>query len=116
MQPAKSNVPGVGQAVLCSISKSHSPRPVRFVWHHVQPKEAGGATTAANLVEVCDNCHYTIHRLMWYLRQQHLGQPLSPDQLVLLTRPPRRNHLMYAHQGFAACLQAGTVQQIPNEG
>lgn len=42
----------------------HRPVPLRFVWHHIQPQEAGGQTVQQNLVQLCDSCHYSIHRII----------------------------------------------------
>jgi hypothetical protein len=100
----------------CEASLTHSPVPVRFVWHHVQPKEAGGQTVAANLVQVCDSCHYTIHRMMWIYALIALAQPTTDAQRALITRPPRRTQLVLAGRGYDACRIAGTISQIPNEG
>ena len=99
-------IPGIGRAVDCSVAPAgtHRPVPVRFVWHHIQPHEAGGATDAANLVQLCDNCHYTIHRLLWNMAKG-LPQP-----------PCRAAQLAYAQRGYDACVAAGTVARIPNEG
>lgn len=116
MTEALTHYDAVGTAGSCTVTRTHQPEPVRFVWHHVQPKEAGGQTVASNLVEICDNCHYTIHRLMWIMASQSLGRPVTPDQLGMLARPPRRVQLGIAKEGFAACQAAGTVPQIPNEG
>lgn len=116
MRPAETSIPGLGPATSCCVTKAHSPSPVRFVWHHVQPKEAGGQTVAANLISICDNCHYTIHRLMWIMACQALAKPVTPDQVALLAKPPRQAQLRYARVGFAACQAAGTVAQVPNEG
>lgn len=106
MKLAQTSLPVVGQATDCSVTHaaSHRPVPVRFVWHHVQPKEAGGQTVAANLIELCDSCHYTIHRLMWNMKQS-LPQPKV-----------HKNQLKFATEGYQACVAAGTVAQIPNEG
>jgi hypothetical protein len=98
-------VDGLGKADQCVASDSHSPVPLRFVWHHVQPQEAGGQTIASNLIEICDSCHYSIHRLMWNMAVN------QPNDLI-----PRRMQLHYATVGYAACVAAGTVAQIPNEG
>ena len=98
-------LPGVGRATTCQASGSHDPVPLRFVWHHVQPHEAGGATEPANLVQVCDSCHYSVHRLLW-----HLARLTDPGFV------PRRAQLDLARRGYAACQAAGTVAQIPNEG
>jgi hypothetical protein len=53
---------------------------------------------------VVHNCHYTVHRLLWNMAKG-LPQP-----------PCRAAQLAYAQQGYAACLAAGTVAHIPNEG
>jgi len=98
-------LPGVGPATTCQASGTHNPTPLRYVWHHCQPQQAGGATEAANLVELCDSCHYSVHRLLWHLAK---GLPTGPV--------PRRAQLALARQGYAACVRAGTVAQIPNEG
>ena len=102
---AATELPGLGPATTCQASGTHNPTPLRFVWHHVQPHEAGGPTAAANLIEVCDSCHYSIHRLLWHLAK---GLPTGPV--------PRRAQLTFAQRGYAACVAAGTVAQIPNEG
>lgn len=75
------------------------------MWHHIQPHEAGGATVAENLVSVCDSCHYTIHRLLWNMAKCF---PLGPV--------PRKTQLALATRGYDACVAAGTVAQVPNEG
>jgi len=98
-------LPGFGPATRCDASKTHSPVPLRFVWHHIQPHEAGGPTTAVNLVQLCDSCHYSVHRLMWHLAQD---LPVGPV--------PRQAQLVLATRGYTACVAAGTVGSIPNEG
>ena len=100
----------------CDASASHTPTPLRFVWHHIQPKEAGGQTVSANLVQVCDSCHYTIHRLMWIYRLIALQGPITGEQRDMITHPPRRAQLELAARGYDACRIAGTIAQIPNEG
>lgn len=107
---------GIPRPTSCVITPAHSPAPVRYVLHHIQPHEAGGPTVAENLIGVDDNCHYSIHWLMWILACQALGRPVTPDMLGMLARPPRRAQLTYAQQGFAACQAAGTVAKIPDEG
>jgi hypothetical protein len=113
---AHTDLPGVGLATMCVASKAHSPGPLRFVWHHLQPLEAGGQTVAENLIEICDSCHYSIHRLLWYLRLVAEGTALSPVQAAVLAHPPRKQQLAFATTGYDACVAAGTVAQIPNEG
>lgn len=98
-------VPGLGKADHCQASGSHNPVPLRFVWHHIQPQEAGGKTVAANLAQCCDSCHMSIHRLMWHMAN---ALPLGPV--------PRAAQLELARQGYAACVAAGTVALIPDEG
>jgi hypothetical protein len=98
-------VPGLGKASKCEGSGSHSPMPLRYVWHHIQPRETGGATVPANLVQLCDSCHYSAHRLMYQLAR---GLPLD--------KPPRLVLLALATRGYQACIEAGTTDQIPNEG
>jgi hypothetical protein len=100
----------------CQVTTYHVPYVVRFVLHHIQPHEAGGPTVQENLASLCDSCHYTIHRMMWYMRALHLGGTLTADQQNLLDHPPRQTQLTLATQGFDACVAAGTVEQIPNEG
>lgn len=107
---------GLPKPTTCQASGSHSPVPVRFVWHHIQPQEAGGLTVPENLAHVCDNCHYTIHRIMWVLRCQKLGAAVPDGWETLPPAPPRRAQAVLAVQGFTACQAAGTVARIPNEG
>lgn len=100
----------------CDASASHDPEPLRHIWHHIQPKEAGGQTVSANLVQLCDSCHYTVHRIMWIMAQLAQGQVISDQQRYEYTRPPRRAQLKLAETGYDACRIAGTIPQIPNEG
>lgn len=93
------------KASLCTAAKYHSPHPLRFVWHHIQPKEAGGLTVAANLVQLCDSCHYSVHILLWQIANGGLVVPR-----------PCKGQLVLAQQGFALCEAAGTVNLIPKEG
>lgn len=103
-------------ATMCVASATHNPMPVRFVWHHIQPQDAGGQTVPENLAQLCDSCHYTIHRMMWVMRLVALGQTLTPQQQKLITTPPRRAQLVLAGKGYEACRVAGTIDKIPNEG
>ncbi len=101
LQPSVDSMP---KATLCVVTNAHRPQPLRFIWHHVQPLEAGGPDIAANQVELCDSCHYTIHRLMWLMAQNQPLPTVYKTQLAIATR------------GYNACVAAGTVGQIPNEG
>lgn len=100
---------------VCAVA-SHRPTPLRFVWHHEQPESAGGATDDVNLIPLCDSCHYSVHRILFALKLQYLGQPLTAAQQGYLTNPPRKSQLAFAQKGFDLCVAAGTVDKIPNEG
>lgn len=103
-------------ATQCVASGTHNPKPLRYVWHHIQPRETGGLTDAANLVQVCDSCHYSIHRIMWVMAQIAQQKPVTDAQRAVITKPPRKTHYVLAGKGYEACVAAGTVAQIPNEG
>jgi hypothetical protein len=83
----------------------HHPAATRYVSHHIQPQVTGGLSVAANLATLCDNCHYTVHMLLW-----HLAQNTPPPAKG--TRAQRK----LARQGYDACVLAGSVHKIPNEG
>lgn len=97
--------PLLGHAVGCAALKEHRPEQARSIWHHIQPQVCGGKTTVANTVALCDNCHYIIHLLLWRLANNF---PVD--------RRKWRGQLAYAQQGYDACVAAGTVGLIPNEG
>lgn len=103
-------------ATECTGSARHDPVPLRYLWHHVQPVEAGGDTTAANLVQLCDSCHMSVHLLMWYMARQELSFLLHARETAILEHPPRRLQYELAVRGFKACTAAGTVEKIPREG
>lgn len=88
----------------CEVSSYHSPVPLRYVWHHIQPEAAGGATEVNNLAGLCDSCHYSIHRLMWNLAHGITNPKVPRKQLTIAT------------DGYNRCVAAGTVDKIPNEG
>ena len=112
------SLPGVGPATLCQVASAtaHRPTPLRHVWHHIQPQEAGGQTVTVNLAQLCDSCHYTIHRLMYVMRLKFDGKQLTAEQQGWLDKPPRQAQLAFAVTGYNACVTAGTVDKIPNEG
>jgi len=99
----------VGTASVCAAQKAHRPKPLRHVWHHVLPRTCGGQTIAANLVEVCDNCHYGVHAILFDMAQNNGTAPA----FVHLVGTGR---YAIALRGYLAALAAGTVNQIPNEG
>lgn len=91
-------------ATTCSMARFHRPAPLRFVWHHIQPKQAGGKTETGNLTQVCDNCHYSIHRLLYLMATKQTLPKHSKNQYLM------------AKMGYDRCVEAGTVAKIPNEG
>ncbi len=83
----------------------HRPAASRFVVHHIQPQVAGGKSVPENQIVLCDNCHYTIHNLMY-----SMATGIPPK--IKGTREQRK----IAEQGYNACVISGTVHKIPNEG
>jgi hypothetical protein len=100
---------GVGRATNCAITDHHRPTPLRYVWHHILPLTCGGKSEAANLVSLCDSCHFAVHMLMTDLKL-HNGQLTIPATL----RTRKRERL--ARSGYQQAVAAGTVDKIPNEG
>ena len=109
---------GHGPASTCEVCSpaSHRPTPLRYVWHHEEPETAGGASDNTNLVQLCDSCHYSVHRILYALACKYLGKPLTTVQQSYLDNPPRKAMLVFAQKGLDACIAAGTVEKIPNEG
>ena len=91
------------KAYECVITPNHYPIPGRFVFHHVLPKVCGGKTEAANLVQVCDNCHYTIHRIMWALAHNLTVVRVNRKQMAL------------ARRGITEATLLGTLDLMPDE-
>jgi 5-methylcytosine-specific restriction endonuclease McrA len=89
----------------CPIVKKHSPIPLRYVKHHILPQACGGRTVVANLVTLCDTCHYAIHHLMYCLARS-LPLPASHS----------KEHLVYAVRGYEEALALGTAHLMPDEG
>ena len=96
--------PVLGTAALCVVPIIHRPRPLRFVWHHVLPQTCGGQTNRENCISVCDNCHYSVHILMWNLAN-HRPVPDRPNQA----------QLRFAMTGYQDAVAAGTAVKIPKE-
>ncbi len=88
-----------------------APAPMRYVWHHVLPQRlpqtCGGLTVAANLVELCDNCHFGVHALLY---QMKINGVVTPSPINNKAR------VALAARGYQAAVAAGTVDKIPNEG
>jgi len=80
----------------CSIHKYHSPMPLLYEEHHIQPLGMGGKDVAANKVWVCVQGHYNIHEL--------LGDLLRSGTM---RRGGGRAERACANQGFAAWVAAG---------
>lgn len=105
-------VQGLGRASSCDgYAGGHRPRPTRYIWHHVLPQVCGGRTVKANLVQLCDNCHLTVHAILWLLAQR-AGEIAKVDLRGIGSLRCRE----LAQQGYALALAAGTVAKIPNEG
>lgn len=113
-------VPGLGHATSCAISERHAPRPVRYVWHHVLPQACGGTTDLANLAELCDNCHYTVHELMTLLLAKfgpgNTSGILDVAPLAATLRVGLQGHKMLAANGYLTAVHLGTAAHIPDEG
>jgi hypothetical protein len=77
---------------------------LRFVWHHILPQVCGGKTEPGNLRELCDNCHYAVHALMWGLAY---GAPVPRDATDA--------QFTLANVGFELAVAAGTQDKIPKE-
>lgn len=105
-------VDGLGHASNCSAYGMHRPRPLRFIWHHVLPAVCGGPTNAANLVSLCDTCHYSVHALM-YLLAGNAGQTSAIHGWSRLGTKTQRQ---LALRGYADAVRLGTVDKIPDEG
>jgi hypothetical protein len=97
------NAAGV-KADHCEVG-NHRPRPLRFVWHHILPIACGGRSVPDNEIQLCDNCHYSIHRLMSWLAHQNS----VPDHLG------NEEQRHYAILGYQLAVAAGTQDQMPNE-
>jgi len=91
----------------CAGAGIHHPRPLRYVAHHILPQVCGGKTEPGNIASLCDSCHYSVHALLWILKQGGAGFKLTTG-----TRQQRA----LAQQGYAAAVAAGTVDHIPDEG
>jgi hypothetical protein len=92
------------KATSCSMSRAHRPVPLRYVWHHIKPQVCGGLTEPANVISLCDSCHYTIHALMWAAKSTGLVPHLG-----------NKAQRKVAEVGYDRCVAAGTVDKIPHE-
>ena len=97
------------KATNCVAAPHHTPVPLRFVFHHVLPLAAGGLTTSANLVSVCDSCHYAIHAMLYEMAT-------NAGELTTLKKFKGTPRWALAAQGYTRALAAGTVGKLPNEG
>jgi len=79
----------------------------RWVWHHILPQACGGKTEPANLISLCDNDHYAVHDLMWWL-----AQGTAPADLA---KPYTRAQLALATRGWREAVAAGTAGKMPKE-
>ena len=101
-------IEGVGRADRCDVCgiKRHSPVEARDVWHHIRPKVCGGLSSNENLVQSCDNGHYSVHDLMWRLQN-------APE--TVKGRKYTRGQRAFADRGWREAVAAGTAHLIPKE-
>lgn len=101
-----SGIASPGKAARCELGgllHTAAHRPLRFVWHHILPQACGGQTSSGNLIALCDNCHYSVHELMW--------QMAHPP----VTARGNRKQAALAARGYDAAVTAGTAGKIPRE-
>lgn len=103
---------GVRASACAGYHSPHRPRPLRFVWHHILPQTCGGRTTKQNLVSLCDNCHITVHSILWLIAQ-HQGLTANIIRYQHIGTEEQRE---LAERGYQAAVALGTVARIPNEG
>lgn len=92
----------------CEVSVTHRlPMVSRWVNHHIQPEAAGGLTVAENRLQACDNCHMTIHKILFYMAKHQGAYPAGIGN---------KTQRYFAKRGYDMCVLAGTISVIPNEG
>jgi hypothetical protein len=77
---------------------------LRFVWHHILPQVCGGKSVTSNLAELCDNCHYAVHAMMWDMAHGAKPSEHGTDGQFNL-----------AATGYQLAVKAGTAGKIPKE-
>lgn len=80
----------------CQVHRVHRPRPLRTVWHHIQPLAMHGDDIDSNKVAVCDTGHFDIHRL--------LGDLIRAG---VMRRGGTRTERALARRGYDAWVAAG---------
>lgn len=98
----------VGYATSCAVSPHHSPKPIRYVWHHILPRVCGGKTEVSNLVSLCDSCHYAVHALLHDLKVN--------GHFTIASTVRNKKRAAIALDGYYHAQTMGTVSLIPNEG
>lgn len=83
-------------AQTCQLHKTHSPRPLVIVKHHIQPLGMGGADNESNWVYVCDTGHRNIHTLMGPLA----NKGVQPTKGTVVERA-------YAVEGYQRWVSSG---------
>lgn len=81
---------------VCQVHKTHSPKPLVIVKHHIQPLGMGGPDEESNWLWVCDTGHRNIHTLMGPLA----NKGVQPKQGTVLER-------QYAIEGVNRWIVAG---------
>lgn len=103
------------KATQCTLSVYHRPKVTRYINHHIQPQAAGGYTVPDNIAQLCDNCHMTVHAVMWELHMMLGGQMASTATLGSVPIGSKRQKEL-GRQGYNKCVLAGTSHLIPKEG
>lgn len=80
----------------CQVHKTHVPKPLGVVVHHIQPRAMLGPDADSNRVTICDSGHRNIHRLLDDLLH---GGPMR--------RGGTRTERKLAQQGYDAWVAAG---------
>lgn len=107
-------VEALPKAVDCILASYHRPKVTRFVNHHIQPQAAGGLTEPDNIAQLCDNCHMTVHVVMWVLRTVCAGMMASTADLGSVPIGTRKQKEL-GRIGYNKCVLAGTWTRIPKE-
>lgn len=51
----------------CDLHRSHRPRPLTLVVHHIQPRGMGGPDAETNRAAVCDTGHRNVHAILYWM-------------------------------------------------
>lgn len=82
----------------CQVHRTHDPRALGTVIHHVWPKAMAGPDIPSNRIEICDTGHRNVHRLL---------DDLIASDGVSMRRGGTHNERALARVGFNAWAKAG---------